>query len=743
MGELNLKIKHKLLLLILFLVILVSIAIMGSTLYFSSDGKNQILKGVTANLEKLQETSITEFHKFTQLANEGIRKSSGLAAVDEIILLALDNQERLAGVIGAAIESIMGDVTRTIMSQDRIISKGFDDLLDNSKTSLDEIIKANKTSQTVLADVATYNMTSLNASISDSLGRFTVMLNTLEKNLRTMVATNNEEIDGILIEFINLQENSRQGPEEKLAYIMEALNTFKANSENRKSALFKRVQTAFSEQRAVMDQELKLVNRNIRFAIQDEFVNAGATQIEKDAQIIKRLLANQATVKGKVAQANNSLKLAVARVKTNMPVELKKKGDEASRKIRKQTAVASKSAESVYSMVVTRTNNNMRAVVTKFEEGIKDSQNFIEKTITKSAYKTAGYSLIIAALGAFVALGLGFFIIKSVADPLTRVVALTNKVSEGDFTQTPVIKQKDEIGQFLTAIKNMVERLRELIQSVSNVTEKVNSSALEISTTVQEQSSIVAEQSSAISEIGATIKEFSQSSSQIAKNAEAVVDIAASNLMEAEKGFEAVKAVVSQMDEISKENQRSINEIIGLSHKSRAISKFMEIINNIADQTKLIAFNAALEASSAGESGKRFGVVAAEIRRLADSVMESTGEIEIKIDEIQEAFNHLVIASEKGSKKVQTGMAASARTTEILGNLLTEAKLTEDSAKQISLSTQQQKTASEQVVTALREIDTGAKQSTISINQVNEISMNLAELSGDLKDLVGKFKLGE
>ncbi len=167
----------------------------------------------------------------------------------------------------------------------------------------------------------------------------------------------------------------------------------------------------------------------------------------------------------------------------------------------------------------------------------------------------------------------------------------------------------------------------------------------------------------------------------------------------------------------------------------------MEIINTIADQTKLIAFNAALEASSAGEAGKRFGVVAVEIRRLADSVMESTGEIEAKINEIQEAINGLVIASEKGSRGIREGMEHSNQTAAMLLDIVDDAQSTQEAAKQISLSTQQQKTASNQVVTALREIASGAKQTSDSIQQIIAISRNLTDLSDSLKGQVEQFRV--
>jgi methyl-accepting chemotaxis protein len=168
----------------------------------------------------------------------------------------------------------------------------------------------------------------------------------------------------------------------------------------------------------------------------------------------------------------------------------------------------------------------------------------------------------------------------------------------------------------------------------------------------------------------------------------------------------------------------------------------MEIINSIASQTKLIAFNAALEAASAGESGKRFGVVALEIRRLADSVVESTGEIEGRITEILDAVNRLVMNSEKSSHIAEQGQEHATRTVTVLTGILNGVEETTDAARQISLSTQQQQIASGQVVIALKDIEQGVKFSTDAARNTKDATSELAQFSHKLRDLVDSFKLG-
>lgn len=195
----------------------------------------------------------------------------------------------------------------------------------------------------------------------------------------------------------------------------------------------------------------------------------------------------------------------------------------------------------------------------------------------------------------------------------------------------------------------------------------------------------------------------------------------------------------SRMSEIHQDSENSLDEIVRLGRKSKEISKVMDLINTVADQTKLIAFNAALEASSAGESGKRFSVVASEIRRLADSVTDSTHEIEDRIQEIQDAINRLVITSEKGASSIEMGMQVSLETAQDLNALVQAASKTSSAAQQISLSTRQQKTASSQVVTALRDIANASMYNAQSVRSITDISEDMIRMSDELNQLTSEF----
>ena len=171
------------------------------------------------------------------------------------------------------------------------------------------------------------------------------------------------------------------------------------------------------------------------------------------------------------------------------------------------------------------------------------------------------------------------------------------------------------------------------------------------------------------------------------------------------------------------------------------ITDVMEIINNITEQTKLISFNAALEATGAGEAGKRFSVVASEIRRLAENVAESTEEIKATVIEVRQAMDTLMKSSRESADKIREGVDFVNKVSAVLENILIADQKTTEAAKQISLSTQQQRTASEQVVTTLKEISEGSKQLVKASNQAAMIASDLNTLAEEFKKAVATFKV--
>jgi methyl-accepting chemotaxis protein len=330
---------------------------------------------------------------------------------------------------------------------------------------------------------------------------------------------------------------------------------------------------------------------------------------------------------------------------------------------------------------------------------------------------------------------------RTILQPVAGIMNISQKLSTGDLTDEIEVVTTDEMGHLSETMNFMVQEVKGMVGKIIKVVTRLTTNSQEINTALQNQVASASEQSASVTEITSTMAEFSASSRQIAEHANRVLTIAEEALDHANEGEKSVSLVTDKMEEIYTDNTRTVKGVHELGNKTREISKIMGIINNIADQTKLIAFNAALEASSAGEAGKRFGVVAVEIRRLAENVEASTRETEKRVTEIQDAVDHMMLASEKNTNCINEGLSFTSHTRDTLANIVGKSQNTRDAAQQITLSTQQQKTASDQVVQALKEIDDSGRQTTQAITQIGENGEILNQLAAQLESLVKGFKL--
>lgn len=354
--------------------------------------------------------------------------------------------------------------------------------------------------------------------------------------------------------------------------------------------------------------------------------------------------------------------------------------------------------------------------------------------------------IVMAIILAMVLALVSALLVRRSLSPLKVMVDTLKEITDNDKGVTILTKRltassEDEIGDVSREVNNLLEKMHHIMTMVDGVSKKVRSHKETISEAVSQHAGFASQLSSSVMEISSTMEEFSSTAVQIAQHSHGVAENTDQSLLDINKSVLGMENLAIKMGDINQDNDSSLHEIVELGRKTKEINKVMEIINTIASQTKLIAFNAALEAASAGEAGKRFGVVAVEIRRLADNVVESTAEIEGKIMQIMSAVDRLIMTSEKGSKNIYDGKEFSGQALEMLGVVVNGAELTNDAAKQISLSTHQQQIASSQVLTALREIEEGTRHSITSVQQFSAISTDLTEISQEFESLMDRFRL--
>jgi len=271
----------------------------------------------------------------------------------------------------------------------------------------------------------------------------------------------------------------------------------------------------------------------------------------------------------------------------------------------------------------------------------------------------------------------------------------------------------DSEAQAATASAKTVEQTKIMAQTIQKSTNDIFLSSKDIFTTANNQAA-------SVQEIESTINENTQIAADISEKTGSVATIAAKTEDDVKSGFSVLERNVIQMEDIKTKNDSVIAGIVSLGNKITNIRDIVRIINTITDQTKVIAFNAALEAASAGETGKRFAVVAAEVNRLADDIAGLTRKIREQVEEIQSSSSSLIIFSEEGSDRIAEGYRLIKDMEDVFKEIRSGAEITSNQAQTITVSTQQQRKSSEQINAAIADVSRGLKTFINSTEQLLE-----------------------
>jgi methyl-accepting chemotaxis protein len=274
-----------------------------------------------------------------------------------------------------------------------------------------------------------------------------------------------------------------------------------------------------------------------------------------------------------------------------------------------------------------------------------------------------------------------------------------------------------------------------LSRQIGTAVHQVQSSSSELQAAANQQASGAKEQASSMSEITTTISELLATSRQIAASAQRVAQIAEQTATGARSGDDTVERAHESISAIRRQVDSIVGHMLELGRKSQQIGSVLDIVSELAEQTNILAINATIEAAGAGDAGKRFAVVADEIRKLADRVTGSTKEIRALIDDVRSAVNTTVMATETGSKAVDSGSRQFADVAVAFKQIGGLVSTTTEAAREIELSTKQQATAVEQVNLAIasaaqatRETETSAEQTLNTATQLSGLSKGLLRI---------------
>jgi len=298
----------------------------------------------------------------------------------------------------------------------------------------------------------------------------------------------------------------------------------------------------------------------------------------------------------------------------------------------------------------------------------------------------------------------------------------------------------DELGEFMEAMSGFLDKLKTAFISFNRSAEMVSTAVFELSSSAREITTTANEQSASVAEIVSTMENNKNLSSQAAEKTVEVAELADKTQKLSLHGAGLRDANESMMLDIRNQNAKIIDVIKNLADMLSRIDESVQVIDTIADHTKLIAFNAALEASSSGEAGKRFAVVAAEIRRFADNVVESVSDIKGRISELQDASQSLIAEANNGSRAIDSGYTRMVEQKEVFESIVETSQNVAIRSQQISNFSKQQELALSQVFIALKEISAGVNQFVTATAMTSATVDKLNTMSIELKETLAKYK---
>ncbi|HTZ18894.1 MAG TPA: methyl-accepting chemotaxis protein [Dissulfurispiraceae bacterium] len=361
--------------------------------------------------------------------------------------------------------------------------------------------------------------------------------------------------------------------------------------------------------------------------------------------------------------------------------------------------------------------------------------------VSKTVRTTQLVIVSMAIFGTFVAVIIAFITIRIISHSLNKAVDITNRVGAGDFTTDIVVDSRNELGQLLDSLKSMVERLKNAISDIKLTSVRLTEDSKQLSASAMQISQAMEEQSSRSSQIATASEEMSQTTVDIAKSATDITDSATAASGVAKDGEGIVSRSVDEVQTIAIKVSESADLIKTLGERSKQIGNIISVIKDIADQTNLLALNAAIEAARAGEQGRGFAVVADEVRKLAERTSNATSEISGMIQSIQVEVEKAVLSTDYATKQVGVGVDLSTQAGSALLKIVDSVEGLHQMVQHISSATTEMSSVSDQVSNDISTIAQSSKGILSRAEQITMAASDLAGLSSKLHEIANQFKV--
>ena len=378
------------------------------------------------------------------------------------------------------------------------------------------------------------------------------------------------------------------------------------------------------------------------------------------------------------------------------------------------------------------------AELIKYQSQLMDESG---KDAASKARQAQKLILALILLAMVFSVGVSLFVVRSISGALSEGVDVANRLATGDLTASVTIRSTDEIGTLMTAMDNMVKSLRLLIGKIKYAADNMASGSEQLSASAEEISRGMNEQTSRSTQIATAAEQMSQTVVDVAKNTSNIAQISTQAFDHAKDGEGVVKRSVDEVQAIASTVAESSQVMKRLGESSGQIGDIVGVINDIADQTNLLALNAAIEAARAGEQGRGFAVVADEVRKLAERTTQATSQINSMISSIQSEVAHAGVAMNNATLRVESGVEFSRKTGDSLSNIVSSVNTLQSMVQQIASATEEMSSVSETISSDIHGIAAGSKEISAGSGQIAQASSDLARLATELQSVVRQFKV--
>lgn len=348
--------------------------------------------------------------------------------------------------------------------------------------------------------------------------------------------------------------------------------------------------------------------------------------------------------------------------------------------------------------------------------------------------------LLIAGSAVIVAL-IGFFFAQKIANPIIAAASIADKVAAGDLTANITVHAHDEVGTLQTALHTMINNLRSMILELSNVAVQQGTTATELASVTEETSAAVTEQQSQTMQVVAATTEMSATIREIATTTATASNICEEIQRKSKQGAAHIESTYSALVALGETTQTTAEQVATLRQDSDRIVNVLGVIKQIADQTNLLALNAAIEAARAGEQGRGFAVVADEVRNLAQSTQKSTIEIDVIIEAIVKSSNAAVETMTANVEQTTRVQEIANQANQINSEVAAEVNGIFDIVVQIATATEQQTMTIDEIAKNIEAINTGTTETELAVRHIAESSHELSRMANVLNDEAQKFTL--